>query len=75
MLINFLKVEPVTALFWTAVINGVLAPPLLILIMLVSNNRKVMGDRVNGKLTNFIGWTTAVLMSAAALGMFVTWGK
>jgi NRAMP (natural resistance-associated macrophage protein)-like metal ion transporter len=75
MLINFLKVPPVTALFWTAVINGVLAPPLLIMIMLVSNNRKIMGQRVNGKLTNFIGWTTAVLMSLAALGMFLTWGK
>ena len=75
MLINFLKIEPVTALFWTAVINGVLAPPLLVMIMLVSNNRKVMGERVNGKLTNFIGWTTAAVMSAAALGMFVTWGK
>jgi NRAMP (natural resistance-associated macrophage protein)-like metal ion transporter len=75
MLINFLKIPPVTALFWTAVINGVLAPPLLIMIMLVSNNRKIMGQRVNGKLTNFIGWTTAVLMSAAALGMFLTWGK
>ncbi len=75
MLINFLKIAPVTALFWTAVINGVLAPPLLVMIMLVSNNAKVMGKRVNGKLTNFIGWTTAVLMSAAALGMFVTWGR
>jgi NRAMP (natural resistance-associated macrophage protein)-like metal ion transporter len=75
MLINFLKIPPVTALFWTAVINGVLAPPLLIMIMLVSNNRKIMGQRVNGKLTNFIGWTTAVLMSAAALGMFLTWGR
>lgn len=75
MLINFLKIAPVTALFWTAVINGVLAPPLLIMIMLVSNNRKVMGQRVNGKLTNVIGWTTAAVMSAAALGMFLTWGK
>jgi NRAMP (natural resistance-associated macrophage protein)-like metal ion transporter len=75
MLINFLKIEPVTALFWTAVINGVLAPPLLVMIMLVSNNKKVMGKRVNGKLTNFIGWSTAAVMSAAALGMFVTWGK
>jgi NRAMP (natural resistance-associated macrophage protein)-like metal ion transporter len=75
MLINFLRIEPVTALFWTAVINGVLAPPLLVMIMLVSNNKKVMGERVNGKLTNFIGWTTAAVMSAAALGMFVTWGK
>jgi Mn2+/Fe2+ NRAMP family transporter len=75
MLINFLRIAPVTALFWTAVINGVLAPPLLIMIMLVSNNRKIMGQRVNGKLTNFIGWTTAALMSVAALGMFLTWGK
>jgi Mn2+/Fe2+ NRAMP family transporter len=75
MLINFLKIQPVTALFWTAVINGVLAPPLLVMIMLVSNNKKVMGKRVNGRLTNFIGWITAVVMSAAALGMFVTWGK
>jgi NRAMP (natural resistance-associated macrophage protein)-like metal ion transporter len=75
MLINFFKIAPVTALFWTAVINGVLAPPLLIMIMLVSNNRKIMGQRVNGKLTNFIGWTTAAVMSAAALGMFLTWGN
>jgi NRAMP (natural resistance-associated macrophage protein)-like metal ion transporter len=75
MLINFLRIEPVTALFWTAVINGVLAPPLLVMILLVSNNRKIMGQRVNGKLTNFIGWTTAAVMSAAALGMFVTWGR
>jgi NRAMP (natural resistance-associated macrophage protein)-like metal ion transporter len=75
MLINFLKIAPVTALFWTAVINGVLAPPLLVMIMLVSNNKKVMGKRVNGKLTNFIGWATAAIMSAAALGMFVTWGN
>ena len=74
-LINFLKVAPVTALFWTAVINGVLAPPLLVMIMLVSNNNEVMGKRVNGRLTNFIGWSTAALMSAAALGMFATWGN
>src|SRR5258707_13946631 len=75
MLINFLKIAPVTALFWTAVINGVLAPPLLVMIMLVSTNKKVMGKRVNGKLTNIIGWSTAALMFAAAIGMFVTWGN
>jgi NRAMP (natural resistance-associated macrophage protein)-like metal ion transporter len=75
MLINFLRIQPVTALFWTAVINGVLAPPLLVMIMLVSNNKNVMGLRVNGKLTNFIGWTTAAVMFAAAFGMFLTWGK
>jgi len=75
MLINFLKIPPVTALFWTAVINGVLAPPLLVVIMLVSNSKKIMGERTNGPLTNIIGWATALIMSAAAVGMFVTWGR
>jgi len=71
---NFLKIPPVTALFWAAVINGILAPPLLVIIMLVSNNGKVMGARVNGLLTNFIGWATVAVMAAASLGIFLTWG-
>ena len=71
---NFLKIPPVTALFWAAVINGILAPPLLVIIMLVSNNGKVMGTRVNGLLTNFIGWATVAVMAAASLGIFLTWG-
>jgi len=74
MLINFFKIPPVTALFGTAVINGILAPPLLVIIMLVSNNPRVMGQRVNGRLTNFIGWTTTIVMAVAALGILVTWG-
>ena len=72
---NFLKIPPVTALFWAAVINGILAPPLLVIIMLVSNNDKVMGARVNGLLTNFIGWATVAVMAAASLGIFLTWGR
>jgi Mn2+/Fe2+ NRAMP family transporter len=74
-LITFLKIPAVTALFWTAVINGVLAPPLIVVIMLVSNNKKIMGERTNGPLTNILGWATAAIMFAAALGMFLTWGK
>jgi NRAMP (natural resistance-associated macrophage protein)-like metal ion transporter len=75
MVITFLKIPPMTALFWTAVINGVLAPPLIVVIMLVSNSKKVMGKRTNGLLTNILGWSTAVIMTAAAVGMFVTWGS
>jgi NRAMP (natural resistance-associated macrophage protein)-like metal ion transporter len=71
--IDFLGINPISALFWTAVINGVLSPPLLLLIMLVSNNRQVMGNRVNGQLANFLGWTATVVMFAAAIAMFVTW--
>ncbi len=73
LLINYLGISPIRALFWTAVINGLLAPPLLVLIMLVSNNKAVMGERVNGVGLNILGWAAAVVMFAAAIGLFVTW--
>jgi NRAMP (natural resistance-associated macrophage protein)-like metal ion transporter len=73
MLINFLGINPMKALFLTAVINGFLAPPLLVLIMKVSNNREIMGERVNGHLLNVTGWITAAMMSAAAIALVVTW--
>ena len=75
MLINFAGINPMSALFWTAVINGIVSPPLLVVIMLVSNNKKVMGDKVNGVSTNIVGWVAVVVMFAAAIGMFVTWGN
>jgi len=72
MLINFLGINPITALFWTAVLNGFLAPPLLIVIMLIANNKKVMGKRINGRWLNILGWFTAVLMSVAAVALAIT---
>lgn len=60
MLINFAGINPMSALFWTAVINGLVSPPLLVVIMLVSNNKKVMGDKVNCIGTNIVGWVAAV---------------
>jgi len=75
MLINFLGINPITALFWTAVINGFLAPPLLVLIMLISNNKEVMGERVNGPWSNVLGWAATAAMFAAAIALLLTWGK
>ena len=75
MLINFLGINPISALFWTAVINGFLAPPLLVVIMLIANDRKIMGDRVNGLGINILGWTTAAVMFAAAIGLILTWSN
>jgi NRAMP (natural resistance-associated macrophage protein)-like metal ion transporter len=75
MLINFIGINPIKALFWTAVINGVIAPPLLVIIMLVSSNKKVMGEKVNGIGTNIVGWIATAVMFAAAIGMILTWGK
>lgn len=73
--IDFLGINPITALFWTAVINGVVAPPLLVVVMLIANNKKVVGDRVNGRATNIIGWLSAIIMFAAAIAMFATWAS
>ena len=73
--INFIGIKPVHALFWTAVINGVLAPILLIFIVLISNNAAIMGGRTNSRLTNIIGWTTTAVMAGAAVLMFASWGR
>lgn len=48
MLLNYVGINPIAALYWTAVVNGVLAPPLLVLFLLVANNRGVMSVRTNG---------------------------
>src|SRR5262249_43211838 len=73
LIIDFSGVNPMDALFWTAAINGFLAPPLLVVIMFVVNNRKIMGRHVNGFGTNLLGWITAGVMFAAALGLILTW--
>lgn len=48
--IDFLGINPIKALFWTAVINGFLAPPVLAVIMRIANDRRVMGDAVNSRV-------------------------
>jgi len=73
LLINFVGINPIRALFMAAVINGFLAPPLLMVIMLIANNRKVMKDRTNGRWTNIFGWTTTLVMFVAAVALVLTW--
>lgn len=72
MLINFVGINPIDALFWTAVINGVLAPPLLALVMHIANNDKVMGKDRTGLLVSSLGWLTVAIMSVAAVAFFFT---
>jgi len=56
----------------SAVINGLLAPPLILLVILLTNNHKVMGKRVNSPLLRYLGWATFGVMTAAAVGMVLT---
>jgi NRAMP (natural resistance-associated macrophage protein)-like metal ion transporter len=72
MAINFLGINPITALVISAVLNGVVAAPLIVLVMLVSNDRKVLGERTNGRLLNVVGWMTALVMGLAVVGLVAT---
>lgn len=69
--LNLLKVNAVKMLFYAAVINGVLAPPLIVLVTMLTSDSKVMGDRVNSPLLKWLGWATAFVMTAATIAMLV----
>ncbi len=71
--LNFSGINPIKALYWTAVINGFLAGPLLVLIMLIANNKAVMKNSVNGRALNVLGWLATGIMSLAALGLVIIW--
>jgi NRAMP (natural resistance-associated macrophage protein)-like metal ion transporter len=75
LILNYLKLNAVRMLFWAAVLNGMLAPPLIILVTLLSSDRSVMGERVNPLVLTVLGWTTAAVMLAATVMMFVTWRR
>ena len=71
MVLNLLNINPIVALVYSAVINGVVAVPLLVLILLVANNRSIMGMHVNGRLSNCIVILTTLAMAAAAIALAV----
>jgi Mn2+/Fe2+ NRAMP family transporter len=65
--INFLGIDPIKALIYSAVANGIVAPVVLALIVLISSNQKTMGPWVNKRSTTWIGWSVTGLMSAAGI--------
>jgi NRAMP (natural resistance-associated macrophage protein)-like metal ion transporter len=70
--LDFAGLNPVKMLFWSAVLNGVLAPPLVVLVVMLTSDKKVMGTRVNTSTMKVLGWICAAVMTAAAVGMLVT---
>ncbi|HEU5192749.1 MAG TPA: divalent metal cation transporter [Methylomirabilota bacterium] len=67
MALTVLQHRPVHVLFVSAIVNGLLAPPLLVLVMLVGGNRRIMGSHVNGPWLAALGWSATAVMAAAAL--------
>ena len=71
--INFVDLDPIKALFWSAVINGVVAVPLMVVIMLMAVQREVMGAFTLPRLLWVMGWLSTAVMTAAVVAMFLTW--
>jgi NRAMP (natural resistance-associated macrophage protein)-like metal ion transporter len=69
---NFLHIDPIGALFWTAVINGLVAPPLMILIVLLGSDRRFMAEHVSGWVSKTLTWAGTLAMSAAAIALVIT---
>jgi len=70
--INFLGFDPIKALIYSAVVNGLIAPVILILIVLMSGNQKIMGRWVNGKISTALGWLIVTLMTLAGAATIVS---
>ena len=72
LMVNFSPIGPITMLYYAAMLNGVLAPPLMVIILLISNNEKILGDKTNGILSNFLGITITTIMSCVATALIYT---
>ncbi len=70
--INLLGIDPIKALIFTAVAYGVTAPVLIAIIMHICNNKKIMGEFTNKLHSNILGWITLLVMTLAAIALFVT---
>lgn len=70
LLINFIGIDPIKALIFAAVFNGISAVPLIFLIARIANNKKIMDDNRSGPISNVLVWGTFIVMAASALTMF-----
>jgi Mn2+/Fe2+ NRAMP family transporter len=75
MLLNFLGVNPITALYYAAWLNGVIALPLMIVIMVVGNDKRIMGKETHPAWVKFFGWFAVVGMAVGLIAtILLTWG-
>jgi len=75
--LNFhvVHLDPIKALFWSAVINGVVAGPIMVLMLLMASSPRVMGQFTLNTRQKTLGWAATAVMLAAAVALFATWGK
>jgi NRAMP (natural resistance-associated macrophage protein)-like metal ion transporter len=67
--INMTAINPIKALYWSAVLNGIVAVPVMAMMMLISTNKRIMGKFTVGPVMRSVGWLATGVMAAAVLGM------
>jgi Mn2+/Fe2+ NRAMP family transporter len=72
LVLNVVKIDPIQALFWSAIVNGVVAVPVMATTMLLASSRKVMGQFVIPKGLRAIGWIATIVMTIVSVGLFAT---
>jgi Mn2+/Fe2+ NRAMP family transporter len=73
--LNFTRLDPIKALVWAAIINGITAAPVMCFMMLLASRRKVMGKLTLPFYLKTLGWLATAIMAVAAVGMLLTYGK
>jgi NRAMP (natural resistance-associated macrophage protein)-like metal ion transporter len=73
--INFVNIDPIKALIYTAVINGITAVPILFIILKIANDKKILEDKTNSSVSNVLGWLTFLIMGISVAVLFFTWGS
>jgi Mn2+/Fe2+ NRAMP family transporter len=69
LLMNYIGISPIKALIYSAILYGLTAPILIAIILHIANNKKIMSEYTNGKLSNILGFATLILMTVAAVVM------
>ena len=67
LMINYFGLSPIKALLYTAILYGLTSPILIAIVMHIANNRKIMKEHTNGKISNILGFATLIAMTAAAI--------
>ena len=72
---NFSPIDPIKALFWSAVLNGVVAVPMMVITMIMARSPRVMGPFVLSLPLTLMGWLATLVMAVVVAGLFATWGQ
>ena len=72
VIMNFVGIDPIKSLIYTAIANGLIAPIILSQIVLMSSNKKIMGNWTNGLITRIIGWSITLIMTVAGIATLIS---